>query len=491
MIATWMVYGTVIGALLAAAAVAAERLAESLRTARRWIWAAALGGSILLPLWVAARSPVGAPTRPSAASDHRVPAGETPVLRTLDVGGQLADMIARAGAMRGLDRFDFPLTLAWAGGAILLGLAYGAAAWHLARGRRRWREAQLHGERVLVAAATGPAVVGVLRPSIVVPEWAFALPNNEQELMIAHEGEHVRARDPMLLHTAALAVFAMPWNVAAWWMLRRLRLAVEVDCDARVLSGGRDVASYGALLLDVCARRSGSIPMAAPALLERTSSLARRILAMHPRSSRYPRASAAGSALAMALLVALACETPSPEAIAPDGRDVGPTRLYGKVSATAGAPTLDLRAAVNRYFPDVARGEGGPMILVIVQDTSGAVVMTDRAPAVGLLKERREANAGHRVMIEADTIQLRRTAPRERQAVRASAAPRMKVRSAAPAGRVAMRGAPVSPVLAALRPDEIASVEVVKHSAGKIAPNAMSVILITMKPGAHIPAGAQ
>src|SRR5262249_58279568 len=30
-------------------------------------------------------------------------------------------------------------------------------------------------------------------------------------------------------------VGALPWNVALWWQRSRLRLAVEMDCDARVL----------------------------------------------------------------------------------------------------------------------------------------------------------------------------------------------------------------------------------------------------------------
>jgi beta-lactamase regulating signal transducer with metallopeptidase domain len=108
---------------------------------------------------------------------------------------------------------------------------------------------------VLLAPAIGPAVVGALRPTIVVPEWSLDLSDEQRALMLAHEREHVRARDPLVLHAAAMVALLMPWNVAAWWLNRRLRLAVELDCDARVLAGGRDARSYGALLLDVCARR--------------------------------------------------------------------------------------------------------------------------------------------------------------------------------------------------------------------------------------------
>ena len=51
-----------------------------------------------------------------------------------------------------------------------------------------------------------------------------------------HEREHQRARDPLLLHAAAVGALVMPWNPAVWWMLSRLKLAVEMDCDARVFA---------------------------------------------------------------------------------------------------------------------------------------------------------------------------------------------------------------------------------------------------------------
>jgi len=38
--------------------------------------------------------------------------------------------------------------------------------------------------------------------------------------------------------------------------LRRLRCAIEVDCDARVLKAGHDTASYGETLIVVGQRRS-------------------------------------------------------------------------------------------------------------------------------------------------------------------------------------------------------------------------------------------
>jgi hypothetical protein len=38
-----------------------------------------------------------------------------------------------------------------------------------------------------------------------------------------------------------------------------------------------------------------------------------------------------------------------------------------------------------------------------------------------------------------------------------------------------------------LRPDDIATVDITKHAAGAVAPNAVSVITIVLKPGARVP----
>ena len=139
--------------------------------------------------------------------------------------------------------------------------------------------------------------------------------------MLDHEREHVTARDPTVLQAAALIAVLMPWNVVTWWLLRRLRLAVELDCDARVLAAGRDSRAYGNLLLDVCARRVRSGVVLSPALFERTSSLARRIMAMQPVRPRFGRTRfTLGTAVALAVVV-LACDMPSPEVVAPDGKN--------------------------------------------------------------------------------------------------------------------------------------------------------------------------
>src|SRR5690606_7418126 len=153
-------------------------------------------------------------------------------------------------------------------------------------------------------------VVGIWRGRIVLPTWLLELGAPLRALVLRHEGEHLRARDPGLLAIAAIALLIQPWNPALWWQFRRLRLAIELDCDARVLRGGADLERYGLLLLAVGQRTRRHLATV-PALAEDRTLLARRIAIMSapklvPSFSRV--------ALWAALVgagVLLACELPS------------------------------------------------------------------------------------------------------------------------------------------------------------------------------------
>jgi beta-lactamase regulating signal transducer with metallopeptidase domain len=68
----------------------------------------------------------------------------------------------------------------------------------------------------------------------------------------------------------------MPWNLALWWQLRRLCLAVEMDCDARVVSALGDARAYGALLLRV-AEAANRGPRLQPAFIGGGGTLERRL----------------------------------------------------------------------------------------------------------------------------------------------------------------------------------------------------------------------
>jgi len=178
---------------------------------------------------------------------------------------------------------------------------------------RAWRLETVAGTQVYVAENVGPAVVGLLRSRIVVPRWLLTAPEAQQGAVIAHEQSHLEAGDPLMLTIALSLLVLMPWNLPLWWQLRRLRRAIEVDCDIRVLRRGVDRKSYGETLLDVGARQSGYIGSVA-AMSESRSFLEQRIkLIMSTSTKRWQLLGAALGLLSLGLF-AVAAEVSPPNA---------------------------------------------------------------------------------------------------------------------------------------------------------------------------------
>lgn len=498
MIALWMVYATLVTSILTIAGALLDRAASATLRQRRWIWMVALALSAAIPSWTAVAPRIGL-VRASRVVD---PASLAPTRAKPQADaspGRLAELIARAEP-QALGRWDATLAGIWLSSALLALTGYVAASWYLARRRRTWRTTDVDGVRVMVAPATGPAVMGALRPMIVLPEWALTLDPDQRALMLEHERQHVRARDPLALHAAASIALLMPWNPAAWWLIRRLRLAIELDCDARVLAAGRDARAYGTLLLDVCARGISARPLLAPALFERTSSLTTRILAMRPDRRRFPRARLALGVTAALVVAILACDMPSPEALAPDGTNQSSKRVYGqlseKIQAAGELRATEGRALVARYFPAIARGDGGPSILFIVRSSTGDVVLTESQPLTEFTRtpvtqlpgaSAAPTERALRARAEAERARSRMTMAERPTELRVAEVPRTarpsgvlfktpsNTRAALPAG------------VGALVPNDIAAIDVSKHAAGVLSPNAVSLITIVLKPGAAVP----
>jgi TonB family protein len=300
MMAAWMLYAICIGALLAGAAHAAEHAARALRAPTRGVWLLATLATLAAPV---AAAVLANGERGDAATGVTVLA---PTI-ILAAGASIAhaEWFAPLGALVGI---------AWLASSAVAALLLARALLLLHRRRRGWSARRVRGVALLVAPDAGPAVVGVRRMQVVLPEWALALDERLLAMMLRHEAEHVAARDPLLLLAAALALVLTPWNLALWWQARRLRLAIEVDCDARVLRAHGDVERYGLLLLAVAQRRQLSTSMFSPALLEPVSLLERRIAAMTARPARHPRMVAGLGATVAAATLFVACAAPAPDA---------------------------------------------------------------------------------------------------------------------------------------------------------------------------------
>lgn len=160
------------------------------------------------------------------------------------------------GAREVAPRAERYFVYAWIVASLLVSAYVVSGHWKVSRRRRTWRETALNGVRVLISKDVGPAVVGLINPAIVLPEWVLDLTPEKRRLILSHEEEHTRAGDAVVLALASLCVALMPWNAPLWWTVRRLRHAVEIDCDGRVLRGTPDRVAYGELLLDVGERAS-------------------------------------------------------------------------------------------------------------------------------------------------------------------------------------------------------------------------------------------
>ncbi|HEX2091021.1 MAG TPA: M56 family metallopeptidase [Longimicrobiaceae bacterium] len=300
MVVTWMLYCTAVSALFGLAALALERALHPYGCPTRWVWAGALVLSTAVPLGyngaVDLRSRLLPPAPP--------PAGTA----VLDVG-LLAPAEPELMEMTPAGTADLLLLLVWPVASLLLLLTAGGLVTALRLQRRRWPGETVAGVPVLVSPRTGPAVVGFFRAEIVLPEWVLAWDEPRRRMVVEHEREHIRARDPLLLLLALLTVLLVPWNAALWWQFRRLRLALEVDCDARVLRGGPDPREYGKLLVDVGGFASGGrIPV--PALTEPRSFLERRIRIIASPKARHRLRAAVGYATACAAALASAAAVP-------------------------------------------------------------------------------------------------------------------------------------------------------------------------------------
>jgi hypothetical protein len=162
--------------------------------------------------------------------------------------------------------------------------------------------------------------MGLVRPEIILPRWVLDRTREEQRLILAHEAAHLQARDPILLGIACALVALMPWNPALWIILSRVRLAIEVDCDTRVLRGGVSARSYGSLLVDV-AEHAMPLRLAATALTDHSSHLRQRILAMQPRRISHPLLRAMSVAVLGIVALLAACEAKMPTAAQIDQMD--------------------------------------------------------------------------------------------------------------------------------------------------------------------------
>ena len=369
MIASFMLYASIVTGCLALAALAIESLFRQLGRPLRFVWINAFVTAIVL----LALAPLRRESAPAAGD----------LVPTLSTRFTTLPFSVAPSPASVPDAATNLLLIVWLAGSAALLLLVAGVQLRYRRLRDAWPSATLGGATVRLSPTFGPAVMGIWEHDIVVPAWLLERGDGEQSIVVAHEREHLRARDPLLLESALLVVLLMPWNAALWWMLSRLRLAVELDCDARVLRAGTAPQVYGNLLLDVAALHAGHRAPAL-ALLDPPSNLHRRLMAMRPQSVRFTRlrVTAAGIIATGALIVACQAELPTDRTVsqmdASTAERMATTHLGDSVRFIVDGKVVEGRVA-QKIAPDQIAsvkvdhgdGDGGPAWISVTTNQNG------------------------------------------------------------------------------------------------------------------------
>jgi TonB family protein len=360
----------VVGLSVILAATCFDLSARALRRPRRFIWSGGLFAIVVLPLVLPRLPGLRTLSFPAAAAM----AQRLPAIQVLSTGATVLDPPT-----------ERRLVLAWILLSALLLVRHAVALRRLGTLRRQWPRVTVDGVMVEVSEDLGPAVVGVRRGGIVVPGWFTTLPDEERRLILAHEWQHLRARDHQLLALARVVAMLIPWHPALWIASRRLRLAVEQDCDARVLEGGASRVAYADTLVSVARRAHARPGIVAPALLEPASSLSRRITTMFAAPARFPRVVSMVSGAAGVMLLALGCITHEPTSAKPinarpplvvTARQEGPDSVFLEYQVQE--PVRQAAGGMAPYYPDSLRAAGieGEVLAQFIVNVDGQADLT-------------------------------------------------------------------------------------------------------------------
>ena len=490
MTSAWTLYVLLVGTLLACAALALDGILRRTTLPTRWVWVSALAGIVCLAV-IAPRSEGSRIAYNIHVTRDRA---EATVAQSPAATGA-AELLHRARALvkststtiiavssRHLpDSVAISLSIAWGMASATMLLVLVIVNRRIDRERRMWPLAEVFGTPVRVTPAVGPAVIGLSAPEIVVPRWLLERSIDEQRLVIVHEREHVAARDQLLPVGGLIVAAMLPWHPAVWWALSRLRLAIELDCDARVLNHGVQARPYGALLIDIAGQCAGH-RVGALALADRTSHLERRLLAMKNTQPRFTllRTGALG---AIALLsIAVACEARLPTSAEVETMDVA-------AATKAAVPMMELRSGSG----DVLYKVDG----VVVTETEAKAIPKDSVAIVSVTKGVQSGGKTYSVVSVSTTSGTKKRLPVKIRFDSGAGATSIETDHLAlqPSKRTFNGVLYVDGVqtntsaLESLAPNDIASVEVLKGAAAsKISTDpaaANGVIRVTTKQGAE------
>jgi beta-lactamase regulating signal transducer with metallopeptidase domain len=122
-----------------------------------------------------------------------------------------------------------------------------------------------HVRLIVTSRPIGPAVFGLVRPSILMPEALLVrTPLEQVKLVLAHELIHVRRGDIVAGKLQLVAQLVWWFHPLIWWANREACRARERCCDGEVVSGiGCKPARYARALLSVLEQKNRLRPLVA------------------------------------------------------------------------------------------------------------------------------------------------------------------------------------------------------------------------------------
>ena len=156
--------------------------------------------------------------------------------------------------------------------------------------------------RLLVSALVeAPAVVGWLRPVVLVPVGALGgLPAGQLEALLLHELAHIRRHDYLVNLLQSVAEALLFYHPAVWWVSGHIRAERELCCDDAAVSVSGDALTYARALAQLESYRPAHLSRAVAA---NGGSLAGRIARLLGQSRPAVRTGLGPGVLAVAILL--------------------------------------------------------------------------------------------------------------------------------------------------------------------------------------------